>query len=142
MWTFHPPIQSHSPPFRLPESSDLIPTLMLRQDRQSGTITRKQEEEGGQAREEGSKQEQRAFQCYTEGKWALKVGPSDPVGPFSHHTREERRQGEREKGVEKMCVLSLSAPSVQLFLSGSFQVFRMAERRICYWQFNNFGHVK
>lgn len=100
--TWNPPPthpESRSPlqaPFK---SSD--PTLMLRQDRQSGTITRKQEEEGREGRKGGREERRAEGQRYTQrGNWALKVGPSDPGGPPSLIIRQERRQRETETGGE------------------------------------------
>lgn len=50
----HP--SSHSPLLTVIPLNPLILTLMLRQDRQSGTLTRKQEEEGGEGKKEGRKE--------------------------------------------------------------------------------------
>lgn len=81
---------------------------MLRQDRQSGTITRKQE--GGGA--EG--------QCYTEGRLGVKGGPSGPLGPplSSHERGQDRRDREDTGGRENVCSFSSSLES---FLHGSFK---------------------
>lgn len=75
---------------------------------------------------------------HTEGKLGIKRGPpSDPGGPPSLIMREERREDkERQKKVGRMCVRSRSASWVKSFLGGSFQIFRAAERRTCYWQLN------
>lgn len=136
----HPePLLPLQAPFK---SSDLIPTLMLRQDRQSGTITRKQEEEGGEAREEGRKQEQRAFQSYTEGKLGIKSRPLRPWGSLlsSHQRGEETR---RERKESRRCAFSLfllrlcSLSSVGPFMSSEW----LKEESVI-GSSTTFGHVK
>lgn len=137
----HPePLSPLQTPFK---SSDLIPTLMLRQDRQSGTITRKQEEEeGGEAREEGRKQEQRAFQCYTEGKLGIKSRPLRPWGSLlSLHQRGDKTR--RERKVSRRCAFSLfllrlcSLSSVGPFMSSEW----LKEESVI-GSSTTFGHVK
>lgn len=114
---------------------------MLRQDRQSGTITRKQEEEEGAAREEGSKQEQRAFQCYTEGKLGIKSRPLRPwEALLSSHQRGDK---ERERKVSRRCAFSLFLLRLcSLSSVGPFKSSEWLKEESVIGSSTTFGHVK
>lgn len=125
---------------------DLVLTWMLRQDRQSGTITREQEEEGGRR--------SRGTALHRKGKGeggGVKGRPLEQVGhsnhryrgPFSRQSVKRDREGDREGGrtadiwkggTGGFPLAFILLPLRSLSLTPCFSSSKQLERKRGYWQ--------